>query len=57
MRMETTVWSDEAYREVYRASGLEAVGKYAPLAREDEPYDWVSETRIAPWVIYVLKRA
>jgi len=55
--METTVWSDEAYREVYRASGLEAVGKYAPLAREDEPYDWVSETRIAPWVIYVLKRA
>jgi SAM-dependent methyltransferase len=55
--VEDVVWSDEAYREVYRASGLEAVGKYAPLAREDEPYDWVSETRIAPWVIYVLKRA
>ena len=55
--VEDVVWSDEAYREVYRASGFEAVGKYAPLAREDEPYDWVSETRIAPWVIYVLKRA
>ena len=54
--VEDVVWSDEAYREVYRASGLESVEKHAPLGREDEPYAWVSETRIAPWVIYVLKK-
>jgi hypothetical protein len=26
------------------------------LARGDEPYQWVSETTIAPWTIYVLTR-
>jgi SAM-dependent methyltransferase len=55
--VEDVVWSDDAYREVYRAAKLELVEKRAPLAREDEPYEWVSETRIAPWVIYVLKKA
>jgi len=55
--VEDVVWSDEAYREVYRASGLEEVAKRAPLGRDDEPYPWVSETRVAPWVIYVLKKA
>jgi SAM-dependent methyltransferase len=54
--VEDIVWSDEAYREVYGLSGLEAVAMHKPLARGDEPYDWVSETRIAPWVIYVLKQ-
>jgi SAM-dependent methyltransferase len=54
--VEDVAWSDEAYGEVYRASGLEAVAKHAPLGREDEPYAWVSETRVAPWVIYVLKK-
>jgi hypothetical protein len=50
------VWPEEAYREVYGASGLEVVARRAPLGREDEPYEWVSETRIAPWVVYVLKK-
>jgi SAM-dependent methyltransferase len=55
--VEDIVWTDESYREVYGLSGLEVVAKHAPLARGDEPYEWVNETRIAPWVIYVLKRA
>ena len=54
--VEDVVWSDEDYREVYRRSGLELVETYKPLAREDEPYPWVNETKIAPWVIYVLKK-
>jgi len=28
-----------------------------PLAKGDEPYVWISETRIAPWVIYVLRQS
>jgi len=48
---------DESYREVYRNAGLHLVATYKPLATGDEPYPWVSETTIAPWVIYVLKRA
>ena len=27
---------------------------YEPLARDSEPYKWVNETKIAPWVIYLL---
>jgi hypothetical protein len=35
---------------------LEPVKIYKPLAKENEPYRWVNETRIAPWVIYVLRK-
>jgi SAM-dependent methyltransferase len=50
------VWSDEDYREVYRSAGLELLETHRPLAKDDEPYPWVNETRIAPWVIYALSR-
>jgi SAM-dependent methyltransferase len=53
--VEDIIWYDEDYREVYKNAGLEPVKVYRPLARDDEPYPWVNETRIAPWVIYVLK--
>lgn len=55
--VEDVVWSDEAYQEVFTQSGLEVVNTYKPLAKEDEPFEWINETRIAPWVIYVLKKA
>jgi ubiquinone/menaquinone biosynthesis C-methylase UbiE len=54
--VEDVLWTDESYREVFRRSGLELVETYRPLAKEDEPFKWVNETRIAPWVIYVLKK-
>jgi SAM-dependent methyltransferase len=53
--VEDILWTEESCREVYAAAGLEAVAKHAPLARGDEPYEWVNETRIAPWHIYVLR--
>jgi ubiquinone/menaquinone biosynthesis C-methylase UbiE len=53
---EDILWPDDAYREVYARAGLAVVARHEPLAREDEPYTWVDETRIAPWVIWVLKR-
>jgi SAM-dependent methyltransferase len=51
------LWSDEDYDRVYGAAGLEIAEKHRPLAKRDEPYEWVTETRIAPWVIYLLKKA
>jgi len=48
--------TDESYQQIYRESGLQPVATYKPLATGREPYNWVSETTIAPWVIYVLKR-
>jgi ubiquinone/menaquinone biosynthesis C-methylase UbiE len=55
--VEDVVWSDESYREVHKAAGLEVVKTYRPLGREDEPYQWVNETKLSPWVIYVLKNS
>jgi hypothetical protein len=54
--VEDVVWTDESYRETYRKAELELVKTYKPLAKKSEPYEWVNETRIAPWVIYVLKK-
>ena len=49
--------SDECYREIYRSADLQLLRTYKPLAKGDEPCQWVNETRVAPWVIYILKRA
>lgn len=48
---------DEAYRSLFGQAGLEIVTECRPLATGDEPYAWVSETTIAPWVVYVLRPA
>lgn len=52
--VEDILCKDEDYQEVYRRSGLVPIKIYRPLAKLAEPYSWVSETEIAPWVIYVL---
>jgi len=54
--VEDILWTDDAYREVFRQAGLAPVATHRPLARESEPYSWVSETTVAPWVIWVLAR-
>jgi hypothetical protein len=55
--VEDILCTEDAYRMVYREAGLETVLVCKPLAKGDEPYQWLSETRIAPWAIYVLKRS
>jgi len=54
--VEDIVWTDESYRAVYREASLQTIQVLKPLAKGDEPYAWVDETKIAPWVIYVLRR-
>jgi len=53
--VDDILWPDENYRDVYREAGLEIERVERPLATGDEGVDWVSETEIAPWVIYILK--
>ncbi len=50
------LWTDESYQDVYVRAGLKAIATYRPIATGDEPYNWVNETKVAPWVIYVLAR-
>jgi SAM-dependent methyltransferase len=51
------IWSHEDYLKLFAASDLNLIAPYLPLGRDDEPFGWVSEKSIAPWVIYVLKQA
>jgi len=55
--VEDILCTDESYGAVYKEAGLQAIQVFKPLAKGDEPYRWLNETKIAPWVIYVLKRA
>lgn len=54
--VEDVVCSDEDYRSLYAQAGLELVATHRPLGKAEEPYAWRSETRVAPWVIYALRR-
>ena len=52
--VEDVLCTDDDYREAYTRAGLVPIETYKPLAKPDEGHAWVSETTIAPWVIYVL---
>jgi len=54
--VEDVVWTNEYYQKVFNKAELECTRIYKPLAKDDEPYEWINETKIAPWVIYVLKK-
>ncbi|MCP4582150.1 MAG: hypothetical protein GY839_11080 [candidate division Zixibacteria bacterium] len=54
--VEDIIWTYESYQDVNAEAGLRVIAKYEPLGKEDEPYDWINETKIAPWVIYFLER-
>ncbi len=54
--IDDVLWPDKDYKDVYKKAQLELVDTFKPLANENEDYDWVNETKIAPWVIYVLKK-
>lgn len=52
--VEDVVCSDEEYRGMFRASGLDMAAVYHPLGRPEDPAVWVTETRVAPWAVYAL---
>jgi SAM-dependent methyltransferase len=52
--VEDILCTDDDYHEAYKRAGLMPIKTYRPLAKPTEAYAWVSETTIAPWVIYVL---
>ena len=49
--------SDTHYRELFEAVGLCVVDALKPLATGAESNQWVSETTIPPWTIYILGAA
>ncbi len=53
--VEDVLCTDEAYQKVFQKAGLDVIKTYTPLAMDHEPFEWINETHISPWVIYVLK--
>jgi SAM-dependent methyltransferase len=53
--IDDLLWLDDDYRDTFRRAGLDLVATHRPLGREDEPFEWVNETRVAPWAIYVTR--
>ena len=53
--VEDILWTHESHNDVYRQAGLGMVEVLKPLATGEEPYQWVNEASINPWVIYVLR--
>ncbi len=54
--VEDVIWFDKDYLELFASAGLELVESLKPLGKQDEPFEWVNETKIAPWIIYIVKR-
>jgi len=54
--VEDIYWTVDDYQKMFREAGLETEGFYKPLGYDSEPINWVSETKIAPWMIFVLKK-
>lgn len=55
--VDDILWLDEDYRDAFHAAGLRILETHRPLATGEEPYAWINEMRVPPWVIYVLGRA
>ncbi len=54
--VEDILWPHEDYLRVYREADLELMRVERPLASGEEGIAWKSETSVAPWAIYVLRR-
>ena len=55
--VEDIFCTDAQYRRLFESAGLRVLEVQSPLATGKEPTQWVSETKTAPWTIYVLARS
>ncbi|MFC1563672.1 methyltransferase domain-containing protein [candidate division KSB1 bacterium] len=54
--VEDIMMTDIAYREIYEKAGLVLIDTHKPLGMESEQFNWINETIIPPWCIYILKK-
>ncbi len=50
-----TLWTEESHHQVYRDAGLTLIATHRPLGTTSEPFAWISETTVSPWIIEVLR--
>ena len=52
--VEDIFWSLPDYYRLFELAGLKETAFYKPLGNKEEPFKWVTETTVAPWMIFVL---
>lgn len=52
--VEDIFWTLDDYHKLFDKAFLKIEVTYKPLGQKDEPYNWVSELNIAPWMIFIL---
>lgn len=50
------LWTDDDYKKIFKRSGLKVVRTYKPLGKETDKFKWITETKIPPWFVYILKK-
>lgn len=53
---EDILWTDDDYKKTFKQVGLDLVRSHKTFGKPDEPFNWLNEIKIAPWIIYVLKK-
>jgi len=54
--VEDIYWTVDDYQKLFQKAGLSVVSIYKPLGKKEEPFKWISELKIAPWIIFVLNK-
>jgi len=54
--VEDIFWSLSDYEKLFNLAGLVIEATYKPVGYDNEPFEWISEKEIAPWMIFVLKK-
>ena len=55
--VEDIFWSINDYHKLFTSAGLKLEATYKPLGYDNEPFEWKSEKKVAPWIIFVLRPA
>ena len=55
--VEDIYWTVPDYHKLFKKAELTLDATYKPLGSKDEPFNWVSETEMAPWIIFVLNNS
>jgi ubiquinone/menaquinone biosynthesis C-methylase UbiE len=55
--VEDIYWTVQDYHKLFNIAGFEIEATYKPLGYDHEPFAWVSEKEIAPWMIFILKKS
>lgn len=54
--VEDIFWTVPDYHKLFDIAGLKVDATYKPLGFGEEPFNWACETRIAPWMIFILSK-